>query len=290
MNKPEMEKEIRSLEGKNRDLRNKNADLQTENGDLFNDKIAIQQEIKDLLHTKTELAGEIKGLSAKVAIANAEIKTAKYVIIKERAKLDQEQSHIADAWVEIDNAKNTLANETEKLMERVEDVRKKNAELEKDHTKLSFDRLTLDTKIDEFEKAKKNNLKEVAVFQADQRLLANKHTEASESIAKARELIAKSNDKNAEADRRLELVKSAENNVARIEKELNIKTKDLNSAIDKNKSEIAKIEAKEKSLLKISQALDARESEIQVRSLRVEKIVKEKGIKEELRKLEEELK
>ena len=285
-----MASEYEKIDIELRKLRNQKFDNEKEVRELFGEKISILDQIGNYKKDIPKLAEQVKELQGQILTANGKLKDTQRKTDEEIAKSKGEQAINEGILAKIEKESKGLDAKKTQDLEADKQRKIKEDKLVSGSAKLDQERAAFEDSKKEY--AKKEREIE-AIKQKETEALAGiekKSVAAEETLNKAKEVKARTEDKETAADKKTQ--------------ELNLRASTL--VIDKksNEDEKANIEKQKKDLVgKLAEAesksntydrmiadLNKKKDEFEVRRLRVEKIIKEKGVKEELAQLEKELK
>jgi chromosome segregation ATPase len=287
---PETKQEIKDLEIKCKALQLKNADLETENHNLHKRKIEIQRSINDLTGLIDTKKHEQKALSKTVAGLNDEVTTRRTELMVEANRLtdagktlDLREKGLDTLTTQLTGLQATMDKEREDNKAQRRAIITKQAEMDGEQARI--DRQNAELKSVE---NNLNNLTEKSVQNIEE--YNNLKSQMGEDVQKLKDLVARAMDKNAEADKRLASLQDKYNEIKAGEVKNTEDRAEIAQIRKGLAQEFEKLDQKDKSLNSMIKNMAIKEQDFEVRRLRVEKIVREKGISEELKKLEEELK
>lgn len=284
-----LEKEIKRLEAECRVLRDKKVRFENENNNIFNDTLRLKKEI-------VELSAEVSNLKDEVSKLRAEKDGLGEIIKAENLKIYNEK-----------NLLSVISKEQEKTakdleMQRLKNLADKDANIKERENLKSLGKKLTDLKNEVVQKHE--DLDRMMKIAEGREKVANKRIAECERLkfeCEEKSLCSSLSIKQAEEREGLynQKIKKAEED-----------NKILNSLIDEQRRETKDVvDAKTRVLLKESEltkkieeynkkieafkktdeALEMKKNEVEILRLRVEKIIKEKGIRDELKKLQEEL-
>jgi len=284
-----MQKEIDRLKAELTGLNIKLANSKIELKKVEKGKVATVRDIADLQKERDVLSQDVHKIRAKLKDADDKAK-----VIKLEAKNSLDEANKEKGYLEQEAGKvNDLATSTEKG----------NETLLKAKAQFKQDRIALGVRENSLEAGKRNLKDEEKKIEADKKAveattlaLQNRSKEldkASEEVEKERarlKAIEKSFvDKRIEQEEREGKIQDSVNklnkeNLALLKREQDVKCDEENK-----KEEYDKIELQKKGIKNTEEELERKKDEIEITRLRVEKIIRDKNIKAELKKLQKEL-
>ena len=289
MDKKTLEKEIGALETTNRQLRLKTADLENEISKLQNKRSSLRTDIEELQARQKKEADQLKNIMKETKSVQEDIENK----LKENRNI---QSQIRDKESELKARIQKQVQAENQLSEDISALKNDQSRLKNDARLIAIEKETIAQEKISIASDKDNivvELNRIKKANEDLHVKANinecsKHS-LMEAMVKANKLTNSLNAKTIEADKRLSEIAVKEHQIDIIEKQNAAEKKDNEIQLQKNIEESNRLSNKEKSLERITQALKVKEDEIEIKRLRVEKIIRDKGIAEELQNLQKEL-
>jgi len=284
-----LEKELRELEGKCRDARNKLSDLDRETRRIFKDKIALQKDINSLTATKADLTEQVSHLSTKIKKADEIAKQGRLEVAKERAELDQERAKLSDAWIAVDEDRATLHKEKGKTFEL--NVQAKEAINKANSVEKSYRQSLASLKKKEEELTDKTREQEKLFIKFKKLEDTLRHKELrvvkeTESVVSEKGIVERQRASLLEEQKRLADL----NDLKAVElKELREKEAEIaRKLLDAEKREEI-IRSKSNDILSKENDLKRRTDELEVKRLRLESAMRDGELKKELARLKKEV-
>jgi hypothetical protein len=268
-----IEKEIKAIPLDLRNLRAKKAEVEKEIKGLFNQKIALLEEIAELknevLILKTpvdDLKKETEEAKAEFAKVKAEIAAEKSGIEKSRLSLVAQMDQTKAGMVDVDKARHELKRAVELLKVNSLKAREAELELKKGQESLSYDIVDFDKRVVAFDKKEEDSLQKSFEY----------------SFGCRKEL-----ERKVEEAKQLNLDLSSKLKVLDVKNQRNDElTRELKTKIQSTEDLSLQYGSMIEKLNRDSADLEKREIEVKIRELRVTKLIKDKEVKKELETLE----
>ena len=285
-----LKKEIEKLQVEARTLRLKKQNLEADINNLANSRFKILEDTQKAREEYSAQSEKLKNLKAQVSEENKKLAVMANNARKESAELDKKKSEL----IAIEE-KNSA--EAQKNQSAAESNREISDILKEKEAKLNQEKLALSKKSAETagkEKAlkeKEDNLNQGYKELADKHEEIKKDQQKSlEALAKADEIIRQNEqaalslkEQKEKISSELKVVEQLKNDLAKQLKEAESKNRELSGQLAKNKD-------LENSLNKKIDAQSQLDKELKIRELRVAKLIRDKELDEELKKLEKEMK
>ena len=288
-NIPEMEKEVRLLEGRLRDLRNKNSDAQGESNRLFNEKISIQADIELALKGKAEAICK-KSLAEKELLEVRDaIKKENFEVAKKKSVLDQEEAKLKEQAQAIGERYQRLTEDDKHLDLARNDVKNLQNSLRSRETALNDREALLTNKEKEIDKMLRDVEKERFDLRSQADKVNSDLNKVDENIRKSKDALSELAKKTMALDSEKLVIKAKWEEVARAEAAINQERARLTSfAKDTNDGRL-KLEAERKSLTSGLENLKRQEDEFEIKRLRLEKSIRDDDVRNELARLRKDI-
>jgi len=285
-----LKKEIEKLQVEARTLRLKKQNLEADINNLANSRFKILEDTQKAREEYSAQSEKLKNLKAQVSEENKKLAVMTNNARKESAELDKKKSEL----IAIEE-KNSA--EAQKNQSAAESNREISDILKEKEAKLNQEKLALSKKSAETagkEKAlkeKEDNLNQGYKELSDKHEEIKKDQQKSlEALAKADEIIRQNEqaalslkEQKEKISSELKVVEQLKNDLAKQLKEAESKNRELSGQLAKNKD-------LENSLNKKIDAQSQLDKELKIRELRVAKLIRDKELDEELKKLEKEMK
>lgn len=283
------EKEIKGIPFELRTLRLQKVDLGNEINQVFNSKIALIKEIGKLKRNieveekgYQELLDKNRKVKKSVQEEEGKLDERKRVIRKDLANVEDMRSEVLEAEKANGNTAEGLKKRENKLRENISDFSKEKsvfAETEKQFKQEKID----------FEKEKKATLFESSNLNARKKIITKNEDNAIVNLDEAKRLKGFVEEKIKELEKDKIGQSQKEKKVEAEKKQLEKNKEDFEADKEELKKKEEKLDARKQSLNRAYDDLKVKEDEVEVTKLRVNKIVRDKNIGEELKKLQKEL-
>lgn len=287
--KSALKKEIVELETKARNARNKNLDAQKETGRLHRDKVQIIKDTTALKRMQEEERERFNKLSKKATDKELKFNKSESERNADRDALDKKEKDLKLLQDDLnDNDKN--------IEKRFATVRTREEKLVNEKADFANEKITFAKEVAEHEKEyaefdKKNKARsaENANLEARKKTMTQNENEAIVTLDKAKEIkekwqikldLVKLGQETLDKDREAFARKEAQYNKDR--EQLTLDQEAVTKAEEAN-------DRRKAGLQRGSEELDKQKDEVKLSRLKVEKLIREKGIKKELEKLERDL-
>ena len=284
-----IEKDIRALEARFTLVRGKNLDANKENKLLSNKKIKLEGEIVDLRQKGINSARAYKLLDNRYVTLLERFALHETEMKNQNAELDTKKESLVVFKKELDDVDNGLLDRKialtarEDRSSRIENGHKNDKiEFAKDMAQFAKDK-------EEFEKEMADLPKKKDALKAEGERIDGERDKVKGITDQAKEIKEKYLKKLKDAERIFEMAEEREKDAQSTDKKLRKERQEFEQekklVADKSK----KADNTEKSFKRMKNELSIEKQTVEIRRLRVEKIIKEKNIAEELKKLEADL-
>ena len=283
------EQDIKNLPIEVRNLITKKVDLESACNREFNRKIGIIKDTELLRGQATILRDKNK----KLATANTELEkiNKKYIadLTAERRATEKETKKLIEVTDSIDRKRELLEKDSQKIIREKESFKEEKKAFQKEKSNIELLEKTLEKAIFDAEKEKGNFKKLTEGLQKQVQDNTKKESEIFATLDRAKKAQDKAGERLKKLDEENEKLDLREKRLGSIDKALNERSEDLDRKERENDDDSKKNEVDKLSIIRHKDAQDKRDKEIEIKRLRVEKLVREKGVAKELKDLEKSL-
>ena len=289
MNANDMSKEVRLLEGRLRDLRNKNSDAQSESNRLFNEKISIQADTELAIKGRNK-AIEDKSVALKeLAEVREAIKKENFEIAKKKSILDQEEAKLKEMAHGIGEHNQRLLEDDKHLNTARNNLKDLEKSVRAREVALGDREALISNKEKEIDKM----LRDVEKERFDVRALSNKVnadlSRVDENIQKSKDALSDIAKKTRELESEKQKVKDRWEELAKAEAVINQERARLTLFAKDTNEDRVKLNAERKSLTNGIENLKRQEDEFEIKRLRLEKAIRDEDVRNELARLRKDI-
>ncbi len=281
--------EIKKLDSECRALRLKQAGLQEENNKIFNSTIRLKERA-------AILRNEVKAIEEEKAAICASLAKIRESKEKELSLIAEADAKVGDREKAVKDAEDLVSNTNTILNDRQNELGRREAALKEKFNAIALDRASLDQLREHLKEKERALEKEAERISSEKETIEEKDTEYKKAAKEAEEIKNAGEEILKDAREKAAIAESKFNIANRTVEELAkergiIEAEKVNIAADqkKNSEESARLKNEKKAIAQGYIDLQAKEMEVEIKRLRVEKIIHDKGIEKEYEELKKEL-
>lgn len=277
--------ELQKVQENAKALKVKNAELEQENKYVSNENLALNKKNEILKKDVTELQDKKKELLKEIVGLEKDKKAQLTAISDQMAELSAKKADIDSRILQNNEELSSIKTKSDQLVKDRATFKQEKLEVMEKQRDLTSTIISYNEKKKEYEGLEVDKKKVIADLEKKGKALDVKHAEVSVLVEKSKISLAEKDQKNAELQENINILKAQKSTLVSKACELE-RLKEENEEIRiALQGAIKEAEAEKKSSQAMKAALDVQKNEVKIRELRVTKRETEVGLEKELESL-----